>query len=77
MKVRPCIPILIEELLPLPDHAEEAVVEDDDLDGQVVLDGRCQFLYVHLYAAVSRDIHDKGLREGHLGAYAAGNRTPS
>jgi len=29
-------PVVVEKLLPLPDHAEAAVVHDDDLDRQSV-----------------------------------------
>ena len=45
----------VDELLPLPDHAQLVVVEQGDLDRNVVLDERHEFLNGHLQAAVADD----------------------
>ena len=57
----------MEELLPLPHHAEVAVVEDGELDGQALLHHRRHLLHVHLEAAVARDRPHRlvGTREMH------------
>ena len=54
-KIGAGIPAVVEELLPLPDHAEIAVVQDQDLEGDGVLGDRAELLDVHLEAAVAGD----------------------
>src|SRR6266545_2672733 len=48
-------PAVEEQLLPLPDHAEIAVVHDRELHGQTLLDRRAELLQRHLHAAVAGD----------------------
>src|SRR5450432_1273481 len=50
--------LLVEKLLPLPHHAEEAVVDDGDVDVQVFLRDGCEFRAGHLEAAVAGDDPD-------------------
>ena len=49
---------LIEELLPLVNHAERAIVNDNYLDGNAVNSCRCHFLAVHLERTVARNAND-------------------
>ena len=62
------VPLAVEQLLPLPDHAQVAVVQDADLDGQLVLDGRGQLLHRHDEAAVAVDVDDRGVGQRDLRA---------
>jgi len=59
---------LVEQGLPLADHAEEAVVDDGDVHLDVLLDGRHELGEGHLEAAVPRHHPDLGLGPGQLGA---------
>src|SRR5215208_2912293 len=61
-----------EQLLPLADHAQVAVVEDEHLHRDAVLGAGGQLLRVHLDRAVARhdDRRDVGARDG--GAHAGG-----
>src|SRR5215208_5943653 len=58
---------VVEELLPLADHPEVAVVQDGDLYVQPELPDRGELLDVHLDAAVAGDYPDGiiGIRERH------------
>jgi hypothetical protein len=62
------VALLIEEFLPLPHHAEIAVVQVHDLTGLVLLHGR-QFLRHHLDAAVAGDAGHVLIGKGELGAH--------
>src|SRR5207248_2021576 len=53
------VPTIVEELLPLANHAEESVVDDRDLDAEVALDNRAQLLHRDLESAVSDDDPDR------------------
>src|ERR1039457_625918 len=53
---------VVEELLPLPHHAEALVVEDDDLQRQMVFDGRGEGLHRLLEAAVAVEVDDEPVR---------------
>ena len=57
--------VVVEERLPLADHAEMAVVHDDDLDGQAVAGDGGEFGDGHLEAAIAADGEDElvGARE--------------
>src|SRR3954462_14632798 len=57
-----------EELLPLTDHAEVAVVHQEDLDRDLVADGGGELLAGHDQAAVTCEAHNRVLRLGDLGA---------
>src|SRR3954470_7241256 len=59
---------LVEEGLPLPDHAEVAVVDDGDLDRDALDRAGGQLLVGHLEAAVAVDGPHRGLRAAVLGA---------
>ena len=62
-----------EHFLPLAHHAQVAVVEQGDFDGQLFLDGGNQFLEGHLEAAVAGDGPDGGAGAAQLGAQGGGN----
>ena len=64
--------VVEEEFLPLADHAEVAVVEDEDLDGELVDGGGGQFKQGHLEAAVTGDGDDGFVGAGELGADGGG-----
>ena len=59
---RGSVALLEEQVLPLLDHAQELVVEDDDLHVEVVLFHHGQFLERHLETAVAGDIDHRGVR---------------
>ena len=59
---------IVEELLPLPHHAEVAVVDDRDVDLDVLLDHRLQLGLRHLEAAVADDRPDLAIGTRHLRA---------
>ena len=56
------IAFIVEELLPLADHAEEAVVEDKDLDVDVELHDRAELLQGHLETPITNDGNDYAIR---------------
>ena len=62
-------PFLIKELLPLPDHAQVAVIHHGDLDGDIVLHQGGQLLDGHLETAVTIDAPDRFIGTAHLGAH--------
>src|SRR3954449_4694945 len=53
------VAVVPEQLLPLADHAEVAVVEDEHLDRDPVGHARGQLLAVHLHRAVAGDADDR------------------
>ena len=67
-------PLLEEHVLPLPDHAEVAVVDDHDDDRQVLGDRGRELLRGHLEAAVAVDADDGRVRA--RGLRADGGRNP-
>src|ERR671936_295620 len=60
--------LLEEHVLPLPDHAEMAVVDEDDDDREALVHRRRQLLLRHLEAAVAVDADDGRVRARGLGA---------
>src|ERR1035441_3992375 len=60
--------VVVEEGLPLADHAEMAVVHDDDLDGQGVAGDGGELWDGHLETAIAADGEDELIRAGELGA---------
>ena len=64
--------VLVEQLLPLAHHTQEAVVEDGEADGEVVLADGLEFLRSHLEAAVATDGPDR-LVLGELRAHGGGD----
>ena len=58
----------VEHLLPLPNHPEPAVVDDDGHDRQALEDGRGDLLRGHLEAAVAVDADDGRVGAGRLRA---------
>src|SRR5215207_2200625 len=73
-EVHLAVALLVEELLPLPDHAEVGVVEDGDLHRDALRARGDELLRGHLEAtvAVDRPHHALGLAD--LGADGRGNR---
>ena len=65
--------VLVEQLLPLADHAEIAVVDDRHLHRQVLVHHRGQLLQRHLEAAVAADRPDQRVRLRHLRAHRGGH----
>src|ERR671917_1853787 len=63
---------VVEELLPLADHAEVAVVQDGDLYVQPEVADGGEFLDVHLEPAVARDHPDGLVRVGESDAHRGG-----
>src|SRR3569833_954344 len=61
--IRHRVTALVEELLPLPHHAEVTIFEIDDLDRQLILQTGRELLYAHLDAALARDTDDKNNEE--------------
>ena len=59
---------LVEQVLPLVDHAQGMVVEDDHDDGDVVVGDGGQLLAVHTEAAVAGHEQHRFLGVAHLGA---------
>src|SRR5689334_14632007 len=62
VQVRVRVPLVVEQRLPLPDHAEAAVVDDRDLDGDALQRAGGQLLVGHLEAAVPVDGPHGGVR---------------
>src|SRR5580698_922077 len=62
------IAFVVEELLPLADHAKEAVVQDEDLDIDVKLHDGAKFLKGHLETPVTDDGNDCAIRCAKFGA---------
>ena len=55
---------LVFQILPLHDHAEMLIVQNDALDGNALGHRSGEFLNVHQYGAVAVDIHDLKIGEG-------------
>src|SRR5215211_106416 len=66
------VALLPEELLPLADHAEVAVVHQEDLHRDVVMGGRRHLLAGHDQRAVAREADDRVVGLGDLGADGRG-----
>src|SRR3954447_23692272 len=64
---------LVEQRLPLANHAEVAVVDDRDLDGDPLDGAGDQLLVGHLEAAVTVDRPDGGLGPADLRAHGCGH----
>ena len=62
-----------KHLLPLANHAQVAVVEQGNLDGQLLLHGGHQFLQRHLETAVAGHRPHRGVGPAHLRAQSGGN----
>ena len=63
------VTLTVEQRLPLPDHAEVAVVDQRHLDRHTFDRAGGQFLIGHLEAAVAVDRPHLSVRAGHLGAH--------
>src|SRR6516165_4025229 len=70
------VPLVVEQRLPLPDHAEAAVVDDRDLDRDAFQGAGGQLLVSHLEAPVAVDGPHRGVRPAHLGAHSGGHGEP-
>ncbi len=70
------VALLPEELLPLADHAEVAVVHHDDLDVDALLRAGGQLLGVHLERAVAREADDEVVGAPDLRAHRRGQAEP-
>ena len=70
------VPLLVEHLLPLADHAEVGVVQDGDLDRDALGAGGDQLLGGHLEAAVAVDRPDHLVGTADLGADGRGTAKP-
>ena len=66
------VALVVEELLPLPHHAQEPVVQDRDDDRQAVLHRHDELLDVHLDRAVAGDVDDPLVRPRQLRADGRG-----
>lgn len=66
------VPLLVEQGLPLPDHAQVAVVDQRDLDRDALDRAGGQFLVGHLEATVAVDGPHLGVGCGGLGAHGSG-----
>ena len=62
------IALAMQQLLPLAHHAHPFIVEDEDLDRQVVLDGGGHLLHRHLHGGVARNVDDQRIRVRRLHA---------
>ena len=67
------IALPVEQLLPLAHHAETGVVDDDERDRQLVLDGHDQLLKRHLRTTVAADGHSRVVRPRDRRADGGGN----
>ena len=68
--------LVVERLLPLADHAEEAVVDDGDVDGEAFLLDGGQFGGGHLEASVAGDDPEALSGQATLAPMAAGRAKP-
>ena len=66
------VALVVDELLPLAHHPHPLVVEDEDLDGELVLGGGGELLDVHHDRGLASDIHDEGPGMGGLDADGGG-----
>src|ERR1700677_4230738 len=65
VKIGVGVALVVEQRLPLPDHAEAAVVDDRDLDRDPLDGAGGQLLVGHLEAAVAVDRPHGGVRPAH------------
>src|SRR5690348_4236533 len=63
---------IVEETLPLPDHAVAAIVEEQYLDRNAIRAGGFEFAHVHADAAVTVDIDHERIRPCELRADRGG-----
>src|SRR4051812_9648386 len=68
------VPLRVEEVLPLPDHAQVAVVDDGDLDRRALDGAGGQLLVGHLEAAIAVDRPHGLVRDAELRAHRGGHR---
>jgi hypothetical protein len=68
------VALVVEELLPLPDHPEVSVVDDGDLDVELLLLQGGQLARRHLEPAVTRHHPHLGVGARHLGPDGRGER---
>src|SRR5213592_2029077 len=68
------VALVVEELLPLPDHPEVAVVDDGDLDVELLLLQRGQLARRHLEPPVAGHDPHLGVGACHLGPDGGGQR---
>src|SRR6185437_4772313 len=59
----------MEELLPMPHHTHITIVQVDNLDGQVVLPARGQFLNAHMDTGLARHAGNSLAGVGKLDAH--------
>src|ERR1700683_3723440 len=67
------VALVVEQRLPLPDHAEAAVVDDGDLDRDALDGAGGQLLVGHLEAPVAVDGPHGGVRAADLGPHGGGH----
>src|SRR5699024_8696717 len=70
------VALVVEEVLPLPDHAQRTVVDDRVLDRDVVYDAGRELLIGHLEAPVAVDAPHCPVRLPDLGSHRRRNRVP-
>lgn len=70
------IAAVVEKLLPLADHAQKRVVQQDDLHGHLRLEDRAQLLNGHLQTAVAHEKAHFAVGGAQLAPMAAGSPKP-
>ena len=71
------VALVVEKFLPLANHAEEAVVDDGDVDLDFFLNDGRELAHGHLEATVADDDPDFGVGLGKFGADGGGQtRSP-
>src|SRR5690242_11253877 len=63
------ISLIVKKLLPLPHHAEEVIIQNDQLHIDVALHDGAKFLDSHLKTAVTDDGNNGSLRRAELRSY--------
>src|SRR5262249_1151323 len=66
------IALVVEEFLPLPNHAEIAVINDGDLDVDFFLNDGGKLTHGHLEAAIAHNDPNLGIRLGEFRADSSG-----
>jgi hypothetical protein len=61
------VPFVVEQLLPLLDHPQVVIVQDDDLDWEFILYCGRELMRGHLEAAIAINADDHPVGECHLG----------
>src|SRR5512142_2119509 len=59
----------MEELLPLPDHTQVTVIHDGDFELDTFLLQSCEFLHIHLEAAIAGNNPDGCIGKSHFHAH--------